>query len=126
LTDRPQALSQGDQALGVEEERPFHATFEVVAQEIEASGLAGVRDLGLLRLKPQSGAASTARVLRSRNGGRTWVVSATPLPAGPSPGAGVLSVLSCGDIRRWLEGAAFAASVPGASGDLSECRVQLS
>jgi hypothetical protein len=38
LTDRPQALSQGDQALGVEEERPFHATFEVVAQEIEAPG----------------------------------------------------------------------------------------
>lgn len=37
-----------------------------------------------------TGAAATARVLRSRDRGRTWRVSATPLPAGPS--AGIFSI----------------------------------
>jgi photosystem II stability/assembly factor-like uncharacterized protein len=37
-----------------------------------------------------AGAAATARVLRSRDGGRSWKVAATPLPAGPS--AGIFSV----------------------------------
>jgi photosystem II stability/assembly factor-like uncharacterized protein len=37
-----------------------------------------------------TGAASAARVLRSRDRGRTWTVSTTPLPAGPS--AGIFSV----------------------------------
>jgi photosystem II stability/assembly factor-like uncharacterized protein len=33
-----------------------------------------------------TGAAATARVLRSSDGGQTWKVAATPLPAGPSSG----------------------------------------
>lgn len=33
-----------------------------------------------------TGAAATARVLRSSDGGATWKVAATPLPAGPSSG----------------------------------------
>ncbi len=33
-----------------------------------------------------TGAGSAARVLRSKDGGRTWAVSTTPLPAGPSSG----------------------------------------
>jgi photosystem II stability/assembly factor-like uncharacterized protein len=33
-----------------------------------------------------TGAASTARVLRSTDGGRTWKAFATPIPAGPSSG----------------------------------------
>jgi photosystem II stability/assembly factor-like uncharacterized protein len=33
-----------------------------------------------------TGAAATARVLRSSNGGASWMVAATPLPAGPSSG----------------------------------------
>jgi photosystem II stability/assembly factor-like uncharacterized protein len=33
-----------------------------------------------------TGAAATARVLRTGDGGRTWTVAATPLPAGPSSG----------------------------------------
>lgn len=37
-----------------------------------------------------TGAAATARVLRSSDGGRTWAVAATPLPAGAS--AGIFSV----------------------------------
>jgi photosystem II stability/assembly factor-like uncharacterized protein len=37
-----------------------------------------------------TGAAATARVLRSRDGGITWTVAATPLPAGPS--AGIFSI----------------------------------
>jgi len=37
-----------------------------------------------------TGAASQARVLRSDDGGRTWKVTATPLPAGPS--AGIFSI----------------------------------
>jgi photosystem II stability/assembly factor-like uncharacterized protein len=37
-----------------------------------------------------TGAAATARVLRSSDGGLTWAVAATPLPAGPS--AGIFSV----------------------------------
>ena len=37
-----------------------------------------------------TGAAATARVLRSTDGGRTWTVAATPLRAGPS--AGIFSV----------------------------------
>ncbi len=37
-----------------------------------------------------TGAASEARVLRSRDGGRTWAVSTTPLDAGPS--AGIFSI----------------------------------
>ena len=37
-----------------------------------------------------TGAASQARVLRSTDGGRTWNVFATPLPAGPS--AGIFSI----------------------------------
>lgn len=37
-----------------------------------------------------TGAASAARVLRSRDGGRTWAVATTPLPAGSS--AGIFSV----------------------------------
>lgn len=37
-----------------------------------------------------TGAAATARVLRSRDGGATWTVSSTPLPAGPS--AGIFSI----------------------------------
>lgn len=37
-----------------------------------------------------TGAAAAARVLRSRDRGRTWHVSTTPLPAGPS--AGIFSV----------------------------------
>lgn len=37
-----------------------------------------------------TGAASAARVLRSRDRGQTWAVATTPLPAGPS--AGIFSV----------------------------------
>ena len=37
-----------------------------------------------------TGAAATARVLRSSDGGKTWSVAATPLPAGPS--AGIFSI----------------------------------
>jgi photosystem II stability/assembly factor-like uncharacterized protein len=37
-----------------------------------------------------TGAAATARVLRSSDGGRTWTAAATPLPAGPS--AGIFSI----------------------------------
>jgi photosystem II stability/assembly factor-like uncharacterized protein len=37
-----------------------------------------------------TGAAATARVLRSSDGGRTWTVATTPLPAGPS--AGIFSI----------------------------------
>ena len=37
-----------------------------------------------------TGASSAARVLRSKDGGRTWAVSTTPLPAGPS--AGIFSI----------------------------------
>lgn len=33
-----------------------------------------------------TGAAATARVLRSGDGGRTWTAAVTPLPAGPSSG----------------------------------------
>jgi photosystem II stability/assembly factor-like uncharacterized protein len=33
-----------------------------------------------------TGAAATARVLRTGDGGRTWTAAATPLPAGPSSG----------------------------------------
>jgi photosystem II stability/assembly factor-like uncharacterized protein len=33
-----------------------------------------------------TGAAATARVLRSSDGGRTWTAATTPLPAGPSSG----------------------------------------
>jgi photosystem II stability/assembly factor-like uncharacterized protein len=37
-----------------------------------------------------TGAAATARVLRSGDSGRTWTVASTPLPAGPS--AGIFSI----------------------------------
>lgn len=37
-----------------------------------------------------TGAAAEARVLRTTDGGRTWLVSRTPLPAGPS--AGIFSI----------------------------------
>jgi photosystem II stability/assembly factor-like uncharacterized protein len=37
-----------------------------------------------------TGAASSARVLRSHDGGKTWAVSATPVSAGPS--AGIFSI----------------------------------
>jgi len=37
-----------------------------------------------------TGAAASSRVLRSSDGGQTWAVAATPLPAGPS--AGIFSV----------------------------------
>lgn len=33
-----------------------------------------------------TGAAATARVLRSRDGGATWTVATTPIPSGPSAG----------------------------------------
>lgn len=47
--------------------------------------VSGTRDVWI-----GTGAAATARVLRSSDGGRTWQVSATPLGAGPS--AGIFSI----------------------------------
>jgi photosystem II stability/assembly factor-like uncharacterized protein len=57
----------------------------------DASRTASARDVSTATTAARhvwlgTGAAATARVLRSSDGGRTWEAAVTPLPAGPSSG----------------------------------------
>jgi photosystem II stability/assembly factor-like uncharacterized protein len=71
-------------AAGLPPALPNEGAFAASGTNLTVTASVAGRDGKLVWLG--TGAAATARVLRSRDGGRTWTVAATPLPAGPSSG----------------------------------------